>query len=100
MGAHTFEDQGHGATAEEAFKSLCDQATYDEGHNPYNGTISTNESFVIVPLLQGETLNEWRIRQWDNEDISKWGPCACVADPDIPIENGISLWHFAGWAAC
>ncbi len=100
MGAHDFRDQGYGVTAKEAFKDLCAQAAYEEGHNPYNGTISTNDSFVIVPLLEDETLEEWGRRQMDNEDIEKWGPCACVADPDEPIVNGRSLWHFAGWAAC
>lgn len=100
MGAHSFEDMGYGATAEEAFKDLCEQATYEEGHNPYNGTISTNDSFIMVPLQDGESLTDWRRRQWDNEDITKWGPCACVADPDEPVANGRTLYHFAGWAAC
>jgi len=100
MGAHNFEDWGYGATAEEAFKSLCDRAAYDYGHNPYNGTIATNDSFLIVPLKDGETLSEWRQRVQDDETIEKWGPCACVKDPDVAEENGSWMWHFAGWAAC
>lgn len=100
MGAHDFEDCGYGATAEEAFNALCDAARYEEGHNPYNGTISTNDSFVMVPLKEDESLAQWRMRVCDSPDICKWGPCGCVKDPFTPGENGRFLWHFAGWAAC
>lgn len=99
MGAHNFEDQHYGATAEEAFRDACEAATYEEGHNPYNGTISTNNSFMIIPLKENESLTDWRDRMLDDTNISKWGPCACVKDPDVPEENGRWLWHFAGWAA-
>jgi len=100
MGAHSFEDCGYGKTAEEAFKNLYDQAAYDYGHNPYNGTISTNEDFVIKPLKEDETISEWTNRMLDDPDIQKWGPCACVKDPEVEEENGSWMWHFAGWAAC
>ena len=99
MGAHNFDDQAFGATAAEAFREACDEALYEEGHNAYNGTISTNHNFVLKPLKTGETLAEWRQRMLDDDEIQKWGPCGCVKDPDVPAENGRFLGHFAGWAS-
>lgn len=100
MGAHTFEDSGYGATADEAFKDLVEQAQYDCGHNPYSGTIATCDDFEVRPLEENESLADWRRRMWDDDTISKWGPCACVKDPSVEEVNGRFLWHFAGWAAC
>jgi len=100
MGAHNFEDWQYGKTAEDAFKEACNSATYEYGHNPYNGTIATNDGFIMKPLKEGESLEEWSSRMCEDDDIRKWGPCACVKDPDTPEENGSWKWHFAGWAAC
>lgn len=94
MGAHEFYVDSHGTTATEAFSTAVTQAQYDYGHDPYNGTISTNENFIMKPLQEGETIREWQDRMLDDDDVRKWGPCACVQDPDDP-----QLWHFAGWAA-
>ena len=100
MGAHTFHDQGFGATAKEAFDDLVTDAAYEFGHNPYSGTIATNDGFEMRELLEGETIDDWTERVFEDDGISKWGPCACVKDPDVGEENGRWLWHFAGWAAC
>jgi len=99
MGASNFSDSAYAVTAKDAYAEAVDRAHYNHGHDPYNGTISTTEGFKIYPLLQGETLEEWHNRAWDNPLVMKRGDCACVADPDKPIVNGITLWHFAGWAA-
>lgn len=100
MGAHNFEDSQYAVTPGEAFKDLQETARYDFGHDPYNGTISTVETFTVIPLEGGESLDEWRGRVIDDERVRKWECCACVADPDEPVVNGNSLWHFVGWAAC
>ena len=81
-------------------KEACDEAMYNEGHNSYNGTISTNHNFVMYPLKKDELLADWQMRVWDDPKIEKWGPCACVKDPDgQENDQGEPLWHFAGWAA-
>ncbi len=100
MGAHNFSDSAFGATAEEAFKEAVQSAYYDYGHDAYNGTISTNEGFVMVPLKEGESREEWERRVQEDDDIRKWGPCACAKDPDFEESNGRFFWWFAGWAAC
>jgi len=99
MGAHNFHTQGYGGTASEAYRDAVDDALYEYGHDPYNGTISTTSGFTLIPLKEGESIDEWAGRVIEDEGIRKWEECACVADPDTPIENGRSLWHFAGWAA-
>ena len=99
MGAHNFHDQQYGATAEEAYKDAVESAFYDYGHDPYNGTISTTHGFVMIPLNEGESVDEWAERMMDHPDVSKWAECGCVKDPDTKEENGRWLWNFAGWAA-
>lgn len=102
MGAHDFSDQALGVTADDAFIAACQQAEYEEGHNPYNGTISTNSSFVVIPLIPEESREDWERRVQDDPGVHKWGPCGCVADPDFEPreEDGARIWWFAGWAAC
>lgn len=100
MGAHNFHVDAYGETADEAYREAVDEAWYDYGHDPYNGTISTTDGFVLIPLKEGETIDDWSFRVIDDDRVQKRGDCACTADPDEPVENGRSLWHFAGWAAC
>jgi len=100
MGAHNFHDQQYGETHSQAYKEAVERAIYDYGHDAYNGTISTTSGAVLIPLNEGESLEEWAMRVIEDDRVEKWENCACVADPDEPIENGRSLWHFAGWAAC
>ncbi len=100
MGAHNFSDSRYGETADEAFKEAVHDAEYEYGHQPYNGTISTSDGFIMKPIKADESREEWEARMQDDDDIRKWGPCACTADPDHVIENGRSFWWFTGWAAC
>ena len=95
MGAHNFYDETRAASAKEGFNQLCEDALFENGHNSYNGTISTNDSFVMIPLNDNETVSEWEQRVIDDERVQKWGPCACAQSPADP-----ELWHFAGWASC
>lgn len=41
MGACNFIEFGKGKTKEQAFKALVQEAEWEHGHDPYNGTIST-----------------------------------------------------------
>jgi hypothetical protein len=100
MGAHDFQCEEYGASPEEAYKIAVDNALYECGHNPYNGTISTTDGFVMIPFDEGETPGDWFERVIDDERVQKWTDCACAQDPYTDKENGSYLWHFAGWAAC
>lgn len=99
MGAHNFEDGAYAETAEEAFRLCTDDALYQYGHDAYNGTISTNDGFIEIPLNEGETIHEWHNRILEDDRVQKWGPCACVKDPKLE-NDGKPLWHFGGWASC
>jgi len=49
MGATTFRTIATGRTAEDAYNRACEQAEFEYGHDPYNGTISTTSGFVSIP---------------------------------------------------
>lgn len=95
MGAHNFHHQEHGETPDEAYSSAVNDALHYSGHNPYNGTISTTNGFIVINREEGETIDEWASRVLDDRRINKWDACACTPDPEKE-----KLWHFAGWAAC
>lgn len=100
MGAHNFEDYGYGKTAEEAHRELCDQARFEYGHNPYNGTISTTSGCVHIPPKEGENHLAWTQRVLDDPRVQKWENCAYRVDEEFPEENGRKRFIFHGWAAC
>ena len=41
MGACDFTAVGRGSNASKAYQSAVEEAEYEDGHDPYNGTIST-----------------------------------------------------------
>lgn len=99
MGAHNFEDFGYGSTPEEAYQACVNQAVYDFGHDPYNGTISTTSGIVHIPLEDGEGETDWHQRILDDPRVQKWEDCAYRVDEEFPPENGRRRFVFAGWAA-
>jgi len=100
MGAHNFEVWGRGKTAKEAYDNAVADALYEEGHNPYNGTISTTNSFIMIELTDGESLEEWRDRVTMDDRVQKWENCGCVKHPDKePDGEGRDCYCFAGCAA-
>ena len=100
MGAHDISCSAYGATPEEAYKDAVDQSIYDNGHDSYNGTISTTSGCVLIPIKEHESFGAWHERVIEDERVQKWENCAVTADPDEPIKDGRTLWHFSGWAAC
>jgi hypothetical protein len=128
MGATNFESivRGDGLTMEEAYRQAVEQAHYDYGHDPYNGTISTTSGVVLDPALEGRpplTFEEAYIHLgiahpapedatawWDkDEQPQKWESAWAIPlaaeepKPDRqPWETDASQpgWLFYGWAAC
>lgn len=94
MGASSFIDSAIGETASQAYNAAVEQAQFEFGHNTYNGTISTTGGYKMVPMEEGETLEEWEHRVLDMPDIRKWEDCACTKSSTRPDH-----WIFAGWAA-
>jgi hypothetical protein len=100
MGAHDFMDGAYGLTPEGAYTDLVNASLYESGHNPYNGTISTTDHFIMIPKKKGESDDDWFQRVIEDERIQKWEACACRVDDEVPEENGKKYYIFAGWAAC
>tara|TARA_R110002110_G_scaffold145190_6_gene334599 strand:- start:2254 stop:2535 length:282 start_codon:yes stop_codon:yes gene_type:complete len=92
MGAHSFYVAYEANNAEQAYNALVQQAIYNHGHDPYNGTISTTDGFRMITTKPDETPRDTCIRA---EDLAeKRGECCCWQD-----QKNLQMWHFAGWAA-
>jgi len=92
MGASSFYTVTEAENAGQAYKTLVQEALYQYGQDPYNGTISTTNGFKMIAIKPDETPRDICLRA---EDLAeKWGDCCCWQDPKRP-----DLWHFAGWAA-
>jgi hypothetical protein len=95
MGAQEFTHQAKGKTAREAFANAVRQAQHDYGHAGYTGTIAEKNSFVLIPVPDGEEpvgfAND--LLAYDDERVSdKWGPAGCV-------EVAPGEFYFFGWAS-
>ena len=53
MGATTFFNIGKGATAQEAFDRLHQQALYQHGHGGYTGTIAEKSTYTLFQRPKG-----------------------------------------------
>jgi hypothetical protein len=81
MGGTTFETQGWGRNALQAFTKLTEEAGYEHGFGGYSGTIAEKESFVEIPVPEGMdayVFAEKLIQDNDPRISDKWGPAGCV----------------------
>ena len=95
MGAESFVQEAAGATAKAAFQAAKEQAWYDHGHSGYTGTIAEKDSFVMIPLPEGEDPYEYAEELIGDGDVridNKWGPAGC-------IDMGDNNYLFFGWAS-
>lgn len=90
MGGCDFMCQAEGRTADEAFGNAVEEATYEKGHDPYNGTISTiSDGFNMIPdtwkdikakyvktleMLAGKLkeLQAMKPRYYDVDQLERW----------------------------
>ena len=118
MGAYDFGTARVTKTPKEAYKKAVEEALYEHGHDGYNGTISTTDSYYYFngddhPRWGTKKFDDWenKILSRDNGPIQKWGACGCVeitgkAAKEIKEVNGLKgkrglkVWYFFGWAAC
>jgi hypothetical protein len=115
MGATNFVSIGKGATAQEAFDLLTQQAQHYHGHGGYTGTIAEKDEFTEFPRPKGmrratvikivDALGNFSYpdaieaaypklpirRMWDVYD-DKWGPALCM-------ELAKGEYLFAGFAS-
>ena len=83
MGAHSCEQIGHGATAQESDRPLCAEARHDYGHSGYSGTIATTRGFLlathnVLPTRAARQMAADLINQSDPR-LEKWGKYGCIS---------------------
>lgn len=90
MGAEFNIDQAVGVTMRDAYQNAVDDAHYQYGHDPYNGTISTTHGFVdVTKLFNSMSEQEFEDTAFDN--IEKWGDAWGVR---LGQREGSELSHY------
>lgn len=95
MGAETFSHRSTGKTAKLAFNAARKEALYELGHGGYTGSIAEKDSFVMIPLPEGITPEDYAdmlIEKNDPRIDDKWGPAGCIKIKD-------NEFLFFGWAS-
>lgn len=77
MGGVSFLNIGVGKTADEAFRHLSDEASYEHGHGGYTGTIAEKPGFELLSLPPGVAAL----------DMAKW------VSSYVPVEFRDEPWH-------
>jgi hypothetical protein len=120
MGAHNFSHTYMGkATPREAHSDLVEEALYESGHDPYNGTISTTEGCTDLtnkaPRYGTKAFDKFEDKVLNNGSeygVEKWQNCGVVeiskntklfkdmkARRGLQGRKGIRAYYFFGWAA-
>lgn len=103
----------------DAYKELCEDALHEEGHDSYNGTISTTSGFrdltSIAPRYGTQAFTKFEDKVINNDmyGIEKWGNSACIEiskntalykemkmNRGFKGRKGIRAFYFFGWGAC
>ena len=101
MGACNFIEFGKGETAQEAFDKLVDQALWEYGHDPYNGTISTTSLTGRPVRIADEWAEDVRELAIIEADYNEWGEKREARAIDCgECGDGLRMWAFYGFAAC
>ena len=112
MGATTFGNLAVGKykNGSEAYNHLVENALYDHGHDPYNGTISTTDGFRMRndnPRYGTKSFSKWEDKMINN--MNKYD-CVCVEITGAVLKRikesrgykgkkGIKAFYFVGWAS-
>jgi hypothetical protein len=101
-GAQSFSVASDGTDAREVFKQLVDEAYYEYGHDPYNGTISTtdfNGRVIKIADVYSEEADT-KAREYIEKDGNgeKW-ESRCLDLGELPDQPGVHKFVFYGWAA-
>lgn len=101
MGACNFIEFGRGKTKEQAFKALVQEAEWEYGHDPYNGTISTTSlSRRPVKVIRKRFTEKARQEAVKVAEEDDWGEKWESRVIDCGATKGGHVWAFYGWAAC
>lgn len=94
-GAESFINVAYGDNARECFDELVQEAQYQHGHDPYNGTISTQQNYSVLKLQFNSRKEAESYAQENIDSVEKYY-CRAVRFS----ENGNNGFVFYGWAAC
>jgi hypothetical protein len=97
--------------ARDAYHDAVEDAEYEDGHDPYNGTISTTNGFSMRsdnPRYGTKAFDKWEEKVLDETDKRE---CVCVEITGAVatrIKNrrgykgkkGIGVFYFFGMASC
>lgn len=94
-GSESFMNLAYGDNAQECFDELVKEAEYQYGHDPYNGTISTQQGFSVLKLQFNSRTEAEAYAEANLDSVEKYY-CKAVRFSD----NGKNGFVFYGWAAC
>lgn len=101
MGACNFIEFYKADTAEKAFKELVQQAEWEYGHDPYNGTISTTSlSRRPVKVIRKRFTKKAVDDAYKVAEKDGWGEKWESRVIDCGATKGGHMWAFYGWASC
>lgn len=76
MGARLIIESSKGITMHDAYRTAVDEAIYEHGNDPYNGSISTTNGVVDKTkdfLASKMTIQDYADYLYTENKISKWG---------------------------
>tara|TARA_R110002153_G_scaffold38297_9_gene111337 strand:+ start:5381 stop:5722 length:342 start_codon:yes stop_codon:yes gene_type:complete len=112
MGACTFEttEIGRYKNANEAYSEAVEEAFYEEGHDSYNGTISTTDGFRELDTHHRYGSKAWNIWVEKLLDQLDKRDCVCYEIKGTALKKmkerrgykgkrNVKAYYFFGWAA-
>tara|TARA_Y100001938_G_C7862145_1_gene316122 strand:+ start:234 stop:503 length:270 start_codon:yes stop_codon:yes gene_type:complete len=87
----------------DAYKNAVEDALHEEGHNAYNGTISTTDGFVDKTEEFEKDPEGWveKAEENTNKWDCVWGRKAKTVVTDCTRHDfPVNEYVFVGWAAC
>lgn len=87
MGASFFRETHRGRTLADAYSSAVDDAVYEHGNDPYNGTISTTTAYSVMDKTKdfkasGKTLQEY-VDTWVEKGDKRQCYAICLEEPKV-----------------
>lgn len=88
MGATVINLRSAGNSMREAYNSAVEDAVYEHGNDPYNGTISTTRGFIdLTKEFKKSNLSiyEFSDKLYEESRLQKWGDAIgiCLQEPII-----------------
>lgn len=104
MGACNFITFAEGTDHHKAYAAAVEEAQYEYGHDPYNGTISTCGLARRQPMVVQKRFTKKAIdRAYDiaeKDDYGRKWEARAIDCGLVPHKKGVHMWAFYGWASC